>query len=47
MKSDQEVKTEMILDMLNDITNENVCKITSVDTREIICDDLIRHGWRK
>ena len=47
MKSDKELKDEMIVDMVNDIVDVEVCMILSVVAREKIADDLIRHGWRK
>ena len=47
IKSDQELKDEMVEEMLNDIVNVEACISSTVQIRELICDDLIRHGWRK
>ena len=47
MKTDQEIKREMIEEMLNDVAYGEILKFVSISLLEEYCDDLIRKGWRK
>lgn len=40
-------KQHFVNELVNDITDIEICTHTTVEQREKMADDLIRKGWRK
>ena len=47
MKTEHELKKEMVEEMMNDITNVTAYTYLSCSALEEVCDELLRKGWRK